>query len=87
MMEAMADCFRTSVPTDLIAALVRSQLSGGGDWNVVRYYVSGHGENRYTFSAPRNKLNVMIPDESTVETAKELMEQVRNGEVITDPQA
>lgn len=87
MMEAMADSFRTSVPTDLITALVRSQLSGGGDWNVVSYYVSGHGENRYTFSAPRDKASVIIPDLSTVETAKKLMEQVRNGEVITDPQA
>lgn len=87
MMEAMADCFRTSMPTDFITALVRSQLSGGGDWNVVSYYVSGHGENRYTYSDSRNKLNVIIPDLSTVETAKQLMEQVRNGEIITDPQA
>lgn len=87
MMQAMADCFRTSVPTDLISALVRSQLSGGGGWNVVSYYVTGHEEHHTTYSDPRNKASVIIPDQSTVETAKKLMEQVRNGVVITDPQA
>lgn len=87
MMEAMSDCFRTSVPTDLISALVRSQLSGGGDWNMVSYYVTGHEEHHTTYSDPRNKASVIIPDESTVETAKQLMEQVRNGEIITSPQS
>lgn len=87
MMEAVSNCFRTSVPTDLITALVRSQLSGGGDWNVVSYYVTGHEEHRYTYSAPREKLSVIIPDQSTVETAKQLLEQVRRGEIITDPQS
>ena len=87
MMEAMSNCFRTSVPTDLITALVRSQLSGGGDWNVVSYYVTGHEEHRYTYSAPREKLSVIVPDQSTVETAKQLMEQVRRGEIISDPQS
>ena len=87
MMEAMSNCFRTSVPTDLITALVRSQLSGGGDWNVVSYYVTGHEEHRYTYSAPREKLSVIVPDQSTVETAKKLMEQIRNNQVITSPQA
>ena len=87
MMEAISNCFRTSVPTDLITALVRSQLSGGGDWNVVSYYVTGHEEHRYTYSAPREKLSVIVPDQSTVETAKQLMEQVRRGEIISDPQS
>lgn len=87
MMDAMADCFRTSVPSDLIAALVRDQLGNGGNWNIVSYYVSGHEEKHTTYSAPKSKASVIIPNQSTVETAKKLMEQVRNGEVISQPQA
>lgn len=87
MMQALGDCFRTSIPSDLITALVRSQLSGGGEWNVVSYYVTGHEEHRYPYSAPRDLSSVIIPDQSTVETAKKLMEQVRSGEIITSPQA
>ncbi len=87
MMDAMADCFRTSVPSDLIAALVRDQLGNGGNWNIVSYYVTGHEEKHTTYSAPKSKASVIIPNQSTVETAKKLMEQVRNGEVISQPQA
>ena len=86
MMQSLSDCFKTSIPTDLISALVREQLSGGGDWNIVTYYVTGTGSSEYTYSIPSQKAYVTIPDESTVETAKDLMQQVRDGKTITAPQ-
>lgn len=87
LMNALSDCFRTDIPSDLIASLVRDQLGNGGGWNIVTYHVTGHGESHYTYSDSRHKLAVIIPDETTVETAKQLMEQVRSGQVITAPQA
>lgn len=87
LMNALSDCFRTNVPSDLIASLVRDQLDRGGGWNIVTYYVTGHGEKHYTYSDSKRKLSVIVPDETTVQTAKKLMEQVRNGEVVTPPQA
>lgn len=86
MMQALSDCFKTSVPSDLISSLVRDQLSSGGDWNIVTYYVSGTGSSEYTYSIPSQKAYVTIPDESTVETAKDLMQQVRDGKTITAPE-
>lgn len=88
MMQAMSDCFRTSIPTDLISSVVRDQLANPTqDWNIVTYYVSGTGSSEYTYSIPSQKAYVTIPDESTVEMAKDLMQQVRDGQIIEDPNA
>lgn len=85
LMQAISDCFKTSIPTDLITSLVRDQMANGDDWNIVTYYVSGTGSSEYTYSIPTQKAYVTIPDESTVELAKDLMQQVRDGKIIEDP--
>ena len=87
LMDAVSGCFKTSIPTDLITALVRDQLANGDDWNIVTYYVSGTGSSEYTYSIPSQRAYVTIPDETTVEMAKDLMQQVRDGQVIVDPNA
>lgn len=87
MMQAMSDCFRTSIPTDLISSVVRDQLANPTqDWNIVTYYVSGTGSSEYTYSIPSQKAYVTIPDETTVATAKDLIQQVLDGKTITAPQ-
>jgi len=85
MMQSLSDCFKTSIPTDLINALVRDQLANGGDWNIVTYYVSGTGSSEYSYSIPSQKAYVTIPDESTVATAKDLIQKVKDGKTITAP--
>ena len=84
VLEAVEGNFETSVPYNKIASVVRDQLDKGGDWNIVSYSVNGTGDTQipYSLSVPAY---VMIPDQSTVDTAKELMRQVREGEVITMP--
>lgn len=79
LLDAAQNSFVTSVPYDLIGALVRGQLSSGGAWTINSYYVSGTGANDYTYSTPNQKAYVTIPDYSTVDTAKEMMRKVRLG--------
>ncbi len=87
MMQSLSDCFKTSIPTDLINSLVRDQLANPTqDWNIVTYYVTGTGSSEYTYSIPSQKAYVTIPDESTVAIAKDLMQQVIDGKTITAPQ-
>lgn len=87
LMQALSDCFKTSVPTELISSLVRNQLANPTqEWNIVTYYVSGTGSSEYTYSIPSQRAYVTIPDESTVETAKDLMQQVVDGKTISAPQ-
>lgn len=81
VLNALAGSFETSIPMDLISDVVKSQLSNGGDWNIVSYAVSGSGDTQIPWSMG-SPAYVMWPDESTVETAKAMIQQVKNGEIL-----
>lgn len=74
-------CFQTNFSYDRLAELVRQQLSDGGSWNIASYSVDGTGDTRQPYSMSANAY-VMIPDQTTVDKAKDLMQQVVDGEVI-----
>jgi len=74
--------FETNIPYDTIAELVRTQLSEGGSWNIQSYSVDGTGDTQQPYSMSQAAY-VMIPDQTTVDTAKSLMQQVRAGEHIS----
>ena len=84
VLDAVEDSFETSVPYDVISSLVRSQISGGSDWNIVSYSVTGTGDRQVPYSMSQS-VYVMVPDESTVETAKSLIQTVRDGGVVEQP--
>lgn len=70
ILESVQDCVDTSVPYQLMADMVQCQLSENASWHVERYSVNGSDASDYTFSMAQ-KLYVMIPDEATVQEAKE----------------
>lgn len=74
--------FETNVPYDMLASLVRKQLNDGGSWNIVSYSVDGTGDTQKPYSMSQ-KAYVMVPDQETVDQAKDLMNKVRNGESIS----
>ncbi|MCD7752715.1 MAG: LCP family protein [Lachnospiraceae bacterium] len=76
--------FETSVSYSLIASLVSDQLRDGGDWDIITYSVDGTGSTAVPWSMSVSAY-VMIPDETTVETAQELIQAVLNGEEIVQP--
>lgn len=80
VLDGMTGSFETSVPYDTISKLVKKQLSDDIKWNVTTYSADGTGASRKPYSMSANAY-VMIPDESTVEYAKQLMQQVKNGEI------
>lgn len=82
VLEGVEGSFDTNVPYSLIAQLVREQLTSGGSWNIVSYSVDGTGDTQKPYSMSQNAY-VMVPDQSTVEHAKSLMQQVRDGGVLT----
>lgn len=82
VLDGVQGSFETNVPYDVMAELVRDQLEDGGSWNIVSYSANGTGATKRPYSMSQNAY-VMIPDQSTVDKAKELMQQVRDGEVIT----
>ena len=75
ILEGVQNCIDTNIPYDLIAELVRQQLSEGTDWNVSSYSVDGTGDTQIPYSMSSSAY-VMIPDNTTVEYAKKLLSQV-----------
>ncbi len=79
--EALKNCVDTDIPYDLLTGLVRGQLENNTPWNVVMYSVNGTDGRETCYSLNRS-LYVMIPEESTVEYAKELIREVVAGQTV-----
>ena len=82
VMESIAGTFESNIEQERIAQLVSAQLFEKTDWNIVSYSVSGSGSRQTTYSMPGRSVYVMIPDESTVEHAKELLQKIQAGEIL-----
>lgn len=82
IMNSLSGCFETSVPYDTIAELVRKQLAEGGSWNVVSYSVNGTGDSQIPYSMSQYAY-VMRPDWSTVEHAKSLIQDLKDGKILS----
>ena len=82
LLKAASDAFSTNMPYADISSLVQMQLGDMADWNITTYAVSGEGSTEYCY-ALGDKAWVMIKDSSKVNTAKNMIQQVINGEVPT----
>lgn len=82
VMASMEGSFETSFAYEEIARVVQQQLSDGGAWNIVSCSVDGTGDTQQPYSMSQ-KAYVMIPDQKTVDKAKDLMKKVRDGEIIS----
>ena len=80
LLASLEGTFETSMSYDTLAKLVRQQLDQGTGWDIETYSVNGSGQSSYTYSISNMKVYVMIPDQSTVDTAKEKIQAVLDGE-------
>lgn len=82
LMQGLEGSFESDIPYSMLSGMVKSQLSDGGSWNVVSYSVDGTGSKSTTYSMSKQAY-VMVPDEATVEKAKELIGAVKAGETVS----
>ena len=81
LMDAVSNCFVTSLSQEQISALVRMQLGDLASWDIESCSVTGSsGKSSQCYSAKGQSLYVMKPDESSVSKAKELIASVLGGE-------
>ena len=85
IVKSVEGSFETSMPYDLIRELVKDQIENAPDWNIVSYAVSGDGASASVYSMDIDVF-VFLPNLTTVETAKSLIQQVLNGEEIVAPE-
>lgn len=79
LLDSVEGSFETNVPYYEIAYLVRKQLTSGAEWEVTTYNVSGTGASRKPYSLSQNAY-VMIPDQASVDQAKEMIAKILAGE-------
>lgn len=83
VMNSVSKSFETNMSSNEITSLVKMQMNDMASWNIVSSNVTGRGDSKTTYSYSSRALYVMIPDESTVAVAKEKMQQVIQGQVIS----
>lgn len=83
-LESISESFQTSVEKKNIQKFVKFQLANGYEWNIQSYNVNGTGQSNYTYTVPGARAYVMVPDETTVEKAKQLFKDVTDGKELTD---
>ena len=79
VMDAVSGSFETNMPQEKIAELVRMQLSDMASWNITTYTAAGQVSTGETYSAPGEMLSIVIPDEASVQEAKNMINSVLNG--------
>ena len=83
----ISESFQTNMAKESIQSLVRFQLNRSPKWDIITYSVSGQGTSDYTYSAPSQRAYVMIPDESTINVAKGLLNANKENKEIQEPES
>ena len=82
----VSDCVVTSMTYDEIADFVKGQLDSGATWDVVKYSVTGSDLMTTAYSTGSAVVYVMVPDENTVNQAKEYLKQIYANEKVVIPE-
>ena len=78
VLDSLSETYRTDIPSSYIRLIVNNQLNDMSSWTIEKQQVSGSGSMDRTYSMPKVKLWVMIPDMSSVKKAKNNIEKYMN---------
>lgn len=84
ILDDLSGMFVTDMPAADMSELVKMQLDDNEQWNMKTYGLIGEGKSKTTFSVPNQRAYVLIPDEDSIDFAKELIQMVFDGKEITD---
>lgn len=82
----ISESFQTNMTKNSIKEFVKFQLNNSPNWKVSSYSVSGSGQSNYTYTVPSARAYVMEPDQTTVDTAKQLLEDNKYNKKIKIPE-
>ena len=81
LLDAVNGKYQTNMPSKKIMSLIKMQLNDMAKWTVTSYGLEGKDSSNYTYTYYQ-LLYVMEPVEESVEQAKEMIQQVLNGEKL-----
>ena len=70
VLNAISDVIETNMPSKDLNTLIRGQLDSMAKWNVASASVDGSGASQPTYSMGAQLLYVMVPDETSLQSAK-----------------
>ena len=82
LLDEVSGCMITSMSYDEIADLVKFQLADMRGWEILKYSVTGADSMNTTYSGGSQELYVMVPDEATVDQAKEYLRLMYQNKII-----
>lgn len=74
----------TNMSQEQIQALIKDQLNSGGAWNIKSMAAEGTADSQYCYSYTGQPLYVTQPDQASVDAIKAAVDQVENGEILSD---
>jgi len=83
ILNSLEGMIATDMERENISKLVKMQLMDNAEWEILTYAVTGYDSNRTTYSMPSVSCYVMVPNQSSVDYAKELIARIVNGEILT----
>lgn len=86
ILKTLEGSFQTNMETEKIYSLIKLQLDDMPKWNVNSISLDGKGSMTYTHSYPKQKLYVMVPNESTITTAKKTIDAIVEGKTFSEIQ-
>lgn len=72
----------TNMSESQIQELIKNQLAETPSWTITSMAATGNGDNQYCYSYSGASLYVMQPDETSVESIKQAIDSVENGETL-----
>ena len=82
LLKSLQKTFVTNMPPERMKSLVKMQLDTGSDWTITTNSLTGTDSKQYTYSYSGTPLYVMVPSESSIQNAKDLINQVANGKKL-----
>lgn len=83
VMSAVGNSMVTNMPQEEISELVKMQIEEMPTWNIMTYSVNGTGSSEFTYSMPNRSVYVMVPDQATVEKAREYLKLIHEDKPVT----
>ena len=75
ILKSLEGCFTTNISTDKIMSIVNMQLDKMPSWSLESISLNGSDSHNYTYTYPTQELYVMIPNEETITTAKNMLKE------------
>ena len=84
ILDSLQGMFVTNMPSEKISQLIRMQLDNMAPWHISSFAVTGTGGSNIPYSMPGLYAYVMYPDQSSVDHASHLIQQVLDGASLTE---